>query len=112
MTNLVALFFFVYLLIGIRTTLLVDSLIRWLYENDFDTWELIGKPRGMFFKPVKSAYTSYVLLSFQFCFQKPYWITDSPFTEAIYAKLNFWQKIGLLLSVLMLPVITIGLMNP
>lgn len=105
----VSIFFIVYLLVGLRCTLLVDSLIRWLHKKDNDIWESLGKPRGLFFNPSQSSYISYICLSFQLSFHKPCWLADSLFADTLYAKFNFWQKIGLFLSVFILPVMAISL---
>ena len=66
--------------IGIYSFLLIDKLIKRMYESFNEEWQKVGKPSGMFFFPPdgknSQSIISMLLNIFVWFFKTPTWIKD------------------------------------
>jgi hypothetical protein len=73
-------------------SLAFDRFVKYLHESMVEEWELIGRPRGMFYNPQNGSYIGMVLLSWRvFRSRQIDFQVDDDAVQKLYKKLQFWD---------------------
>jgi hypothetical protein len=100
--------FLVWVFLWVASSVSVDNLIKYQYENYFEQWKRNGRPRGMFYIPKNSTYLGYYTLVF--CPEKeiPVWVSEDSTAMCLFKKVLFWKKIVIIYFIMFLPLVIIS----
>ncbi|WP_158303846.1 hypothetical protein [Saccharophagus degradans] len=94
-----------YAAVCLRAGLVSDLLLKYQFQNYYDSWVRDGKPHGMFYAPKGSSTIFAMKASLKKHNELPAWAYDDNEAKSIHAKVVFWEKILKYSTVVYLPLV-------